>query len=97
MAPSTRSVNPTRHGGKRALKAALLQAGAELEAKYPKKGRPLVCALCGEAVPRGTLLEHKEKVHAEKSVAPSPVQPHDPNRWVSIVGGGLPSLGKRSR
>jgi hypothetical protein len=95
MASSAKKVNPPR--GKKGIRAALLQAGAELKAKYPKRTRPLVCALCGEAVPRGKLLEHKEAVHAEKSILRSPVQPHDPNRWVSVVGGGLPSLGKRRR
>jgi len=97
MSSSAKHAATPRHGGKKALKAKLLREGEQLKAKYPRISRKLVCALCGLALPRGTLLEHKEKVHAEKPVVRSPELPHDPNRWVPIVGGGLPSLGKRSR
>ena len=56
-----------------------------------------ICPLCGMRVPPRQLLEHKQRVHGEKTVVPSPAQPHKENQWVSIVSGGLPSLGKNSR
>ena len=55
-----------------------------------------VCALCGRFIPKGRLLEHKQDAHREKMITPSPPQPHK-DTWVSVLQGGLPSLGKRSR
>ena len=53
--------------------------------------------LCGESVPKGKILEHKEKMHGEAKILPSPVRKKSGNIWVSIFQGGLPGLGKRSR
>jgi hypothetical protein len=55
-----------------------------------------VCPLCGRRVPRGEMLTHKEREHGEARVAPSPAQGTHGVR-VSMVSGGLPSLGKNSR
>ena len=55
------------------------------------------CALCGKDIPVGQMLAHKSSAHGEAKVVPSPTQPLHSNQWVSIVQGGLPSLGKRSK
>lgn len=57
----------------------------------------LICVLCGEIVPRGQILEHKEKMHGEAKILPSPARKKSGNIWVSVFQGGLPGLGKRSR
>lgn len=54
----------------------------------------ICCFLCGEQVRKGELLAHKISVHGE--LPPKPQKRRVSNRtWVSIVQGGLPSLGKR--
>ena len=83
--------------GKKLLKARLRERGAELVKKYKKAAPRLRCPLCGEAVERGGILQHKADSHGEKPVVSSPPMPHNSNRWVSIYCGGLPSLGKRSK
>ena len=60
-----------------------------------KKG--LICPLCGNRVAFRKILDHKELLHGEQKILPSPVQPHRKGQWVSVVSGGLPSLGKNSR
>lgn len=55
------------------------------------------CILCGEFVPKGFLLEHKEKIHGESRQSMKSSTRASKSVWVSIVQGGLPSLGKRSR
>lgn len=86
-----------RLSGKRSRKAALRERGLELRAKYPRQVEALVCPLCGLVLPKGSVLEHKAVVHGEKKFSASPVRRRSPNAWVSVVGGGLPSLGKRRR
>ena len=56
-----------------------------------------LCALCGKRVPPGDMLLHKESVHGEMQVVPSPTLPHKSGQWMSLCSGGLPSLGKRNR
>lgn len=56
-----------------------------------------LCPLCGKLIPPGQLLDHKQVNHGESKIVPSPAQPHKGNQWVSVVSGGLPSLGKNSR
>ena len=55
------------------------------------------CILCGKLVPSGLMLEHKERVHGETNIPRKPLGISHGRVWVSIVQGGLPSLGKRSR
>ena len=70
----------------------------KLLAKGSRRASPkLTCALCGQTVSKGQMLEHKHEVHGERKVVPSPVQQHSPNRWVRVFQGGLPGLGKRNR
>jgi hypothetical protein len=64
--------------------------------KSPSKAGT-VCPLCGLRIPPRQILEHKHRVHGEAQVVPSPIQPRKENQWVSMVSGGLPSLGKNSR
>ena len=54
-----------------------------------------VCILCGEFIPKGALLTHKELKHNEVKITPSPTVYVKSSVWVSVVGGGLPSLGKK--
>jgi len=42
---------------------------AKIMAKYPRSTVPVVCPLCGEKVPGGTLLQHKHDAHGESIVA----------------------------
>ena len=58
-----------------------------------KKGT--VCILCGEFIPKGYLLTHKELKHNEIKIMASPTANKKSSLWVSVVSGGLPSLGKR--
>ena len=53
-----------------------------------------VCCLCGEHIPAGKLLVHKEQRHGERMVTPSPGY-RNINTWVRVVQGGLPGLGRR--
>jgi hypothetical protein len=59
-----------------------------------KKLTGTVCCLCGEHIPAGKLLVHKEQRHGERIVTQSPVYRHV-NTWVRVVQGGLPGLGRR--
>lgn len=59
-------------------------------------GKGAVCQLCGQLVPPGKLLEHKEREHGERAIVPSPAQPRK-DVWVPVCSGGLPSLGKKGR
>jgi hypothetical protein len=57
-----------------------------------------ICIRCGERIPYGDMLKHKEKIHGERMYVPSPIKRSKSSSfWVHIVQGGLPSLGKRSR
>lgn len=82
---------------KKSIKAALRAKGEELKKKYPKSRKPIICPLCGVAVPTGGILAHKEDVHGEKRVTPSPARSIKSDGWVSVVRGGLPSLGRNSK
>jgi hypothetical protein len=75
----------------------LLKQGEVLLQKYPKPPRSLNCLLCGSMIPKGEMLAHKESVHGEQRVMPSPAGLRNVGGWVSVVQGGLPSLGKRSK
>jgi len=57
----------------------------------------VICPLCGQIVIPGQILAHKQQLHGERAVVPSPAQPRRDNQWVSVYSGGLPSLGKNSR
>lgn len=61
-----------------------------------KHGRGTVCIKCGVRIKAGGMLEHKEQVHGEFA-SPAIKMPHNPNRWIRVYSGGLPSLGKKSR
>lgn len=63
------------------------------ERRNTKKGT--YCVLCGEFIPKGMLLSHKELIHNEKKITASPAVDKNSSTWVSVVGGGLPSLGKK--
>lgn len=78
-------------------KRKFLSQGEIFRKIYPKVHRPLVCLLCGEQIQQGFLLAHKESQHGEKRIAPSPTVRHKSNSWVSVVQGGLPSLGRGAR
>lgn len=78
-------------------KRQLLSQGEILRKIYPKVRRPLVCLLCGEQIQPGFLLAHKESQHGEKRITPSPTFRYALNSWVSVVQGGLPSLGRGAR
>lgn len=56
----------------------------------------LRCFLCNEPIPAGKLLEHKRVVHGEREVR-APLKTAKRSQWVSVVQGGLPSLGKRRK
>lgn len=72
----------------------------EVEMRQVNRKKPsaagIVCPLCGVLVARGSLVAHKVEAHGEKSHADDAL-PHRSDWWVSIVGGGLPTLGKRKR
>lgn len=57
----------------------------------------LSCPLCGEALQAGEMLIHKEAVHGERRVVPSPATDRHSGQYVHVHQGGLPSLGKRAR
>jgi len=57
----------------------------------------VVCILCGQRVEHGKMFHHKKDAHGEQMFTESPIQPRRAHNWVSIVSGGLPGLGKRSR
>jgi hypothetical protein len=78
-------------------KARLLEKGAMLLAKHKREPPPLICILCGEVLPKGGMLSHQAEIHGHRKVVPSPPKSPVKPQWVSIVGGGLPSLGKRRR
>ena len=54
-----------------------------------------VCVLCGTRVPN--MLHHKYEAHGEEPVVRSPATARKDRRWLTIVSGGLPSLGKRRK
>lgn len=56
-----------------------------------RRRRSLFCFLCGAEVRAGDILWHKQRVHGEQPVVPSPPMPHKTNQWVSILQGGAPS------
>jgi hypothetical protein len=56
-----------------------------------------ICILCGVFVPKGSMLEHKEKLHGENRYSQTAGNRSRRSIWVSIFQGGLPSLGKRNR
>lgn len=60
-----------------------------------RRARGTTCILCGVHVPNGELLKHKQDVHGERQVALVKKAKRKPSSWVSVVSGGLPSLGKR--
>lgn len=62
-----------------------------------KKYHGISCPLCGQLIKKGRLLRHKQEFHGEKSGFDSIKMPHNPNQWVKVYSGGLPSLGKKSR
>lgn len=67
---------------------------------YAPRGRRLItnrCALCGQSIPLGQMLKHKEDRHGEYPATPSAVKLRRQTTWVRVYQGGLPSLGKRSR
>ena len=91
----------------RALPTAPKPVIVQQRTKYPTGSSPWrpprivsmplgsVCALCGNRV--SNMLQHKYEVHGEEPVVRSPATARKVRRWVTIVSGGLPSLGKRSR
>lgn len=74
-------------------KEKLREMGEELRRKYPKQkpSKVVTCVLCGQKVDRGSMLAHKVGVHGEGTGASTPHMPHNPNQWVQVVPGGLPS------
>ena len=72
---------------------ASAQAAKAVKAARRKAG--VTCILCNASIPNGFLVHHKASVHGENQVSLAPPLPHNPNSWVSVVSGGLPSLGKR--
>ena len=80
----------------KSLRKSLKAAGDKIK-KERKVRRTITCILCGDILPAGTLLNHRVLKHNEQKYAPSPVRPVNPNIWTPIVGGGLPSLGKRKK
>ena len=60
---------------------------------FPPRGA--LCVLCGTRVP--DMLQHKYAAHGEEPVVRSPATARKDRRWLTIVSGGLPSLGKRSK
>lgn len=65
----------------------------------PAADLTVMCVLCGQKVPPWELRKHKREVHGEKkSKAGSGLAPRRLlRRWVRLVSGGLPGLGKHSR
>ena len=55
------------------------------------------CVLCGANIAPFQMLKHKQDLHGETAITPSPAKPIKTGQWVSVYSGGLPSLGKRSR
>lgn len=90
-------VTAPKHSGKKALKEKLRVRKPGAYQKAPEDRKPLNCPICGIQLAKGTVLDHKASVHGEQKVTPSPVQPHNEDAWVSVVQGGLPSLGRRSK
>ena len=89
-------------GAKALPKAKSSKKRKQVKPKVSPKARKtvadgVVCALCGQRVEHGKLLHHKQDAHGEQMFVESPIQPRGDHSWVSIVSGGLPSLGKRSR
>ena len=95
--PSSKKV---KRSAKNAGKNQKSQPGSISKAPEKKRwiGPPgVTCPLCGQVVVPGQILAHKQQLHGERAVVPSPTQPHKDNQWVSVYSGGLPSLGKNSR
>lgn len=82
----------------RSLKAEKRRQREELinEAKMRRRRQPIQCLLCGEAIPPGTLLSHKQAVHGESLFSePDRKARRSKSIWTPVFSGGLPGLGKR--
>lgn len=77
--------------------AAKRHGGLHLARRVREIGSGNACPLCGKLVPAMQMLDHKVKIHGETRVVKSPLRRVNENLWVSVLQGGLPSLGKRSR
>ncbi len=82
---------------RKSIRTELKKRGDQLKQEYPKVRKQLICPLCGITVAKGESLAHKEEAHGEKRVTPSPSRNASAGGWVSVVQGGLPSLGRRSK
>lgn len=67
-------------------------------ARQKSRELPVLCGICGVPVGPADVAAHKLSEHGEKpGVAFKNRRPPRPGRqWVSVVSGGLPSLGKRN-
>lgn len=65
-------------------------------ANRKNRANTLHCVLCGLEILSGGLLKHKELAHGEKIVARRAHTDSPKNQWITIIRGGLPSLGKRN-
>ena len=88
--------------GKKVFDGSLVRKECRLSLrKQPSRNHvphsDIVCPLCGKHIPPGRILEHKSIEHGEIQITPSPSNPRRPGLWISVVSGGLPSLGKHSR
>lgn len=83
---------------KKALKKEKLRQRDDLlrQLKTWKKKKSIIrCILCGEVIPPGTMLSHKQSVHGESAFT-EPVRARRPKSvWTPVFSGGLPGLGKR--
>lgn len=72
----------------------------EVEIQQANRKKPIadriVCPLCGVLVAKGSMGAHKVEAHGEKLHGDDAL-PHQKDWWIRIIGGGLPTLGKRNR
>lgn len=69
------------------------QPGGKDSAK--RKPSKLICSLCNRSVAEGEMLAHVRADHREMLSARPSAKRQKKRMWVSVVQGGLPSLGKR--
>ena len=87
-----KSTQPAKSDAITRLASSNWQPGGKNSTKKPSN---LICSLCSAAVAEGAMLAHVRANHREMLAARSAAKRRSKRMWVSVVQGGLPSLGKR--
>lgn len=64
-------------------------------ARRDSRAQPIKCGICGKLVSPGEVTAHKLAQHGERPGVAFKSQSKRHSVWISVVSGGLPSLGKR--